>query len=127
MKQTPLQRRTPLKRGTTELKRTPFRRGMGQKAKANAAALDHATPALKARSMGRCEAGVPGVCTGTGEDRHHRRRVRSDNRLANLMYLCRPCHDWIHRNPMQARTLGLLLVRYQDPEKVPVQKFRRVT
>lgn len=58
---------------------------------------------------GPCEAQLD-VCTGTAEHRHHiRRRSQggTDDR-SNLALLCGRCHAWVHANPREARTLGLL-------------------
>jgi len=31
---------------------------------------------------------------------------------ANMMVVCRPCHDWIHAHPKLATQVGLLVSRY---------------
>lgn len=36
-----------------------------------------------------------------------RARGGSITDVSNLMAVCRPCHDWITRNPAAAETLGL--------------------
>lgn len=122
--------RQPLKTGDKALQRTEMKRCKGKKAKADDAALDAATPDLVERSEGRCEAAIPNVCTGTATDRHHRNRNRSDNRLVNLMHLCANCHTLdvksIHQQPDWAKELGFLVKRSQDPAEVPVIKMRRI-
>lgn len=90
------------------------------------AALDAVTPALKDRSKGGCEARIPAVCTRRGVHRHHRRRVRSDNRLVNLLYVCDACHRWIHANVRISREHGFLVRRSADPALVPISRFRQV-
>jgi hypothetical protein len=112
------------------LERKPMKRGPGKVAKANKKGLDAATPALLERSGGMCEARIPGCCTGKATDRHHRTKVRSDNRLANLMHLCTNCHTAspkaIHRNVDWAREHGFLLKRTENPEERGWSSFRRV-
>lgn len=44
---------------------------------------------------------------------------------ANLLLLCGSgttgCHGWVESNRAEARDLGLLLYRAQDPVQIPVQ------
>ena len=59
---------------------------------------------------GTCEARIPEACTGVAEHRHHIRRSSqggADDR-SNLLLCCHRCHEWIHRNPREARALGFL-------------------
>lgn len=43
-------------------------------------------------------------------DVHHRfKRGKFYLDESTWMAVCRPCHDWIHAHPSEARTLGLLL------------------
>jgi len=58
-------------------------------------------------------------------DVHHRRArgmggTKVRDRLANLVTLCRSCHDRIEAYPDQARALGYRLDRGDDPEDVAV-------
>jgi hypothetical protein len=61
------------------------------------AELDALTPALCARSGGRCE-----ICRDVeATERHHRLRRSQGglNSLENLLHLCRYCHGVVHRYP----------------------------
>ena len=80
------------------------------KVKKFAEELEKMRPLVAARSRGRCEGRVPGVCTGQAEHVHHikLRSAGGDNTLANLKALCHPCHTWTHANPAKARAVGLL-------------------
>jgi hypothetical protein len=73
---------------------------------------------LAVRSGGVCEVSLP-VCRGQATDVHHRvrrgaggrhgaARVASDS-VANLLHVCRSCHEWVHANPALARDSGWLL------------------
>jgi hypothetical protein len=117
-------KRTELKRGNKPLKRAPMKRTPSKRAKADAAALDAVTPEVLRRSQGRCEARVPGVCASRGAHRHHRRRVRSDNRVENILYVCLPCHGYIHANVSWSMEHGFLVKRTADPTVIPVGTFR---
>lgn len=76
--------------------------------------------AVRARSGGRCEAALPGVCTVNATDVHHRRRRRDGgHEVANLLDLCRACHRWAHDNPARARELGVIVSVYADPARTP--------
>jgi hypothetical protein len=64
---------------------------------------------------------------GGGLQPHHRipvgRGGSSDPQVhvaVNLISVCAGCHDGIHRNPLLARRVGLLVVRGVDPGLVPV-------
>lgn len=58
----------------------------------------------------RCEAALPG-CGGPSCDVHHRAGRYGGNYLneATWTAVCRPCHDWIHSHPKDARERGLLV------------------
>lgn len=62
------------------------------------------------RSQGRCEAAVEGVCLSRGDQAHHKRRRSQGGQdtPANLLWVCRACHDHIHRHPSEAVDAGLL-------------------
>ena len=76
----------------------------------NAARYASARAEVFERSQGRCEAQVEGVCLGRGDQAHHKRRRSQGGQdtPANLLWICRACHDWCHRYPAQAKALGLL-------------------
>lgn len=84
---------------------------------------------LRARSRGRCEALVPGVCTHHASDAHHRQRRRDGGHgIGNLVDLCRACHRWAHANPARARELGLIVSAFEvDPAAVPVLLLSHLT
>lgn len=57
-----------------------------------------------------------------GEQIHHRKPRRmggtkcsSTNQPANLIWLCRKCHDYIESNRTEARALGWILADFQVP------------
>ena len=54
--------------------------------------------------------GVPHDCHIAAKDVHHRAGRLGGNFLDESTWLpvCRPCHDWIHSHPKEARQLGLL-------------------
>lgn len=76
----------------------------------NAAKYTLARAAVFERSGGRCEAQVEGLCLGRGDQAHHKRRRSQGGQdtPANLLWICRKCHDHVHRFPAQAEALGLL-------------------
>jgi len=81
------------------------------------------------RSQGRCEAAVEGVCAGRGDQAHHKRRRSQGGQddPANLVWICSPCHTWVHGHPVAAVALGLLEFSSFDPAPglVSVQKVTR--
>lgn len=69
--------------------------------------------------------GLPAV------DVHHRKvkgmggsHDPSVHSLANLICLCRNCHDYIHANPLESYGFGFLVRNSDDPFDIPVW-FRR--
>lgn len=61
---------------------------------------------LVSRSGGLCEAHLDG-CTRHATDAHHRRKPGRLWHPANLLHLCRACHQWTEDHPDEARQLGL--------------------
>jgi 5-methylcytosine-specific restriction protein A len=67
-------------------------------------------------------------CRKVATDVHHRRPRgmggTSDDHIsygmANLVSLCRTCHDWVHANPWPSYTLGWLVKTGEDPDDVPI-------
>lgn len=59
----------------------------------------------------RCEATIPGVCTGANEHAHHRRlrSQRGPTTSDNLLAVCNACHTWIHHHRAEAHELGFIL------------------
>ncbi len=45
------------------------------------------------------------------------------NSPANLMALCRPCHDWADANAQEARRRGWLVPHWRDAPVTPVQMY----
>lgn len=126
MKRSALVRRTALTRGAP-LRRTAWRRSAPRPA-----VPVEVRAALTERSGGVCEIGIrwKAVCAGRAVDPSHRiavgmggssgpARKRAD-RLSNVMHACRPCHDWITREPLRAQMNGWVLERWQDPTQEPV-------
>ena len=75
------------------------------------------------RSRGRCEAGLPGCCTGAPEEWHHRqRRQRGNDRVSNGAALCHACHDYItHTSPAAGCERGLIVhSHHPNPAEVPM-------
>ena len=62
--------------------------------------------------MGVCEVKVPGVCTGRAQHKHHMilRSQGGTNHPANLLPVCLPCHDYIHKHPEEAKEHGWIIV-----------------
>jgi hypothetical protein len=65
-------------------------------------------------------------CTGKATEIHHRNRNRRDNRVDNLLHVCRECHTngraAIHREPALAYRLRLLL--HRDDVVTPLRPLR---
>lgn len=112
-------RKTPLKR--TPMRRKPARRGP--------IPMDVRLIVWE-RSGGRCEGNLPGICTGTAEEWHHRRtRAVGDapHVPSNGLALCRACHHHItHVSPAEGRRRGIVVSRHHpNPGDVPVLRFGR--
>ncbi len=61
---------------------------------------------------GLCEGGTP-ACPERQHRGHHahhvaRRSQGGSNTADNLRWLCWEGHDWVHRNPADAKAMGLL-------------------
>lgn len=75
------------------------------------------------RSEGLCErCGMAKVT-----DLHHRRprgmggdRREDTASMDNALGLCRPCHDWVEGNRVEAREKGFLVRSSHDPATIPV-------
>jgi len=58
-----------------------------------------------------------------GECHHRKLRSRGGRDTAwNCIWLCKICHEWVHANPAEATTLGLLVPSWEDPAGWPVQR-----
>ena len=107
-KRTPLRRSKPLDRGAPIERRTPIAR-MSKKA----SKIIAARALLRKRLLterGECEAcGVRNPPDGFDlHERLSRGRGGSPTDPANVMLLCRTCHDWAHTHPAEAAEFGLL-------------------
>lgn len=81
---------------------------------------------VQGRAFGLCERCLTATLFGD----HHHRRVRGmggskaadRHDPANLVWLCRPCHDWAHANPKAAAATGFLIPRSSglSPLSVPI-------
>lgn len=139
-------RRTELRRGTKPLERHAELPQVGRKRREAAeaegkpvkpalstqvrpAVPDTVRVALMKRSGGWCEMQLPG-CTGVATDpahrigqgsggRHGEAKVQND-RLSNLLYACRTCHEWTHREDELANDDGLRLKNGCIPTQEPV-------
>jgi 5-methylcytosine-specific restriction endonuclease McrA len=109
-RKTPL-RRTPFRRDPALAKHRPHRglKPIPRKVRA----------AVKERSRSCCEA--CGLWVQSGHCHHRLLRSQGGQHTeANLVYLCRRCHDRAHANPDDARAHGLILRGWQNPAEVPV-------
>lgn len=65
------------------------------------------------RSNFKCEAAMPGICTGRAEDLHHRQRrnaSKNPHTVLNCIYICRACHHHItFTSPAEGKTRGLII------------------
>lgn len=60
-----------------------------------------------------CRCGVP---TRHGQWHHRRgRRVKDQHThcSCNGVWLCDPCHDWVHDHPFEARNQGFIVTRHE--------------
>lgn len=118
-------KRTPIERGTSQLKRSRW---------TPKPTPDPIAPETRgevaARSGGLCEARVSWECAGMAQHLHHRKRRRhGDHTAANLLHVCWSCHDVIH-NPSWAGLAadwsyrcGYLLRSTDDPTSVLVRRL----
>jgi hypothetical protein len=93
------------------------------------AEFDQMRPLVHARSKGKCEARIPGVCTFKASHIHHR-KLRSQggtNDLENLRDLCLSCHRVIHDNPEWAQQVGLIVLGRDDSSEIAVDLRRYIT
>jgi hypothetical protein len=124
-----MKRSAPMNRGSGGLSRsTPLARGSGLARRSAKTAKAYAggagaegRRAFVARILGArpdCEANITGICTWRSVDVHEVLRRSAGGDIVddgNVKALCRPCHDWIHTHPREARRLGLLASRFAPP------------
>jgi hypothetical protein len=77
---------------------------------------------LARRSRGRCEVGIPIVCTGRAEHPHHRKLKKQlgEDSLVNFLHVCWACHRAIHASPNYSYEHGFLVKSWQNPAEVEV-------
>jgi hypothetical protein len=117
-----------MRRGSSPRKRTPVKAKRATPRRREAprwqrAEWETANVLLQTRSLGRCE-----ICnTDRGPfERHHRKRRRDGgDRLANIVLLCRPHHQWVTEHPAEARRSGWIVSVNRDPAEVPFLWHRR--
>ena len=116
-----LTRRTPLARGSSQLKRTelvrsskPMRQRSAKTAKADVE-YRRSCRIVDERSGGMCEVRADG-CTGRAEHHHHR-KMRSagvDHSPANILAACSFCHHAAH-HASERYVMGWLLHSWETP------------
>ena len=100
MKRSPLKRKTPLKRGGR------LRPVSKKRAKQNKEYSIYRN--LYLNNHPACER-----CGSKATQIHHKRGRFQDrlNEMEFFMSVCHTCHEWIHRNPLEAYAKGYLLLR----------------
>jgi len=122
MKRTPLARKTPMKRGKPPIRN---RTTKSRPKRSPNEFPDESKKAMRARSGGRCEVRSK-VCTGRGEQFHHRQSRRfKDQRPVNGLHSCNKCHDHIHAKDgsgriSKSKLMGWIVSQWQDPADVPI-------
>ncbi|GAA3009264.1 HNH endonuclease [Microbacterium aurantiacum] len=87
-------------------------------ARRSADPMAEARPVVHDRSRGMCER----CCARRATDVHHRQlRRHGDHQPANLVDLCRECHEWAHKHPAEARESGFIVSGRIDPRSVTLQ------
>ena len=80
--------------------------------------MSESRPTVMKRSQGMCE--KCGAARAT--DMHHRKlRRHGDHAPANLVHLCRTCHNWAHQNPAEALLAGFICPSWENPRKQPMK------
>lgn len=100
---TPIKRRTPLKRTPLFRGSKPIPRVSKRRRPLQVAYLAKRDEFLRARPF--CE-----ICGGVTRDVHHKAGRLGGNLLneSTWMSVCRGCHDYIHQHPKEARAKGWL-------------------
>lgn len=78
---------------------------------------------VRGREKDRCiRCAVP---SPSGHWHHRRSRSVKDKHqhcACNGVWLCSPCHQWVHAHPFEARQNGLIVSRHtNDPGIIPMQ------
>lgn len=75
---------------------------------------------IRGRSEGRCEAAVSVMCTGYGQQIHHRKlRRHGDHSAENGLDVCIFCHNLIHGRVADSLRACLILDSGQNPAECP--------
>ncbi len=78
------------------------------------------------RAFGQCERCLHATLAG---DPHHRRvrgmggsKAPDRHDPSNLVWVCRPCHDWVHAHPKESAETGFMIPRFPgtSPLEVPI-------
>lgn len=118
-------RRSPLKRGTSQLKRTPLKSNGGSlkrtrlspvsaKQRARVEARRDTVAEIVQRDGGRCrllDMLVGHVCAGDPVTPHHLRKQSKthDDSADNMVVLCASANEWVERFPALAHRMGLVI------------------
>ena len=112
MKRTPLKRKTPLKRGNSQLKRTPLKKISKSKS-----ATDRRSKYAKSKKEYMSNRKFPDSCERCGDtvgiknlDLHHKAGRSGDFMHDQDFFaaLCRTCHNQVHEYPKESREAGWL-------------------
>lgn len=102
-----IQRRSPLKRSSQPLRRTPLRRVSKTKSAEDRIYIARCRVVKAERTV--CECGCGASQATTFLDVHHvAGRGANYLREETWIIVCRSCHRWIHEHPGQARAKGWL-------------------
>ncbi len=75
-------------------------------------------PVVKGRSGGMCERCGAERAT----DMHHRQlRRHGDHLPANLVHVCRTCHNAVHADPAKAELAGFIVPSWANPRQCPIK------
>lgn len=97
MKRTPLNRKTPLRRGTSQLKRTRLKPVSDKRRKVKREVDPHRRHYVDETPLcERCYAVKPTDCHEIAAGAH---RHRAERRANCWLALCRPCHDVVQGRP----------------------------
>lgn len=116
LKRTPLQRRSRLNPGTS-LRRAPMPHSRPAR-RAVTPEERRAKAIVRERSERLCE-----LCGRRGQHASHRLAASQGGPMCptNLLRMCGRCHlEWVHAEPVKARTGGWALTSGQDPATEPV-------
>lgn len=121
-----LSRKTPMKRGTAQMKRVPIKTQSYKRRSENG---KRAQVLAKLRqTRGGCEARFVRGCTGEMHDGHEvltRGRGGSITDPDNILMVCRPCHTYITEHPREADCAGFTVPRDATPEMMDEARLIR--